>query len=86
MSTPVPKKRPAPEGVGLPGVVSSDIVNWEGNYILDTNTFLIDITSRQTLALSDGQELNGVHGRSLFTHFEVQVRSRGDPGVPYRAD
>jgi hypothetical protein len=35
------KKRPAPEGAGLPGVVPFDIVNWEGNYILDTNTFLI---------------------------------------------
>ena len=38
------KKRPAPEGAGLPGVVPSDIVNWEGNYILDTNTFLIVIS------------------------------------------
>jgi len=37
------KKRPTPEGAGLPGVVPSDIVNWEGNYILDTNTFLIVI-------------------------------------------
>ena len=37
------KKRPAPEGAGLPGVVPFDIVNWEGNYILDTNTFLIVI-------------------------------------------
>ena len=35
------KKRPTPEGAGLPGVVSSNIVNWEGNYILDTNTFII---------------------------------------------
>jgi len=40
---PIAKKRPAPEGTGLPGVVPSDIVNWEGNYILDTNTFLIVI-------------------------------------------
>ena len=39
------KKRPTPEGAGLPGVVPSDIVNWEGNYILDTNTFLI-VTSQ----------------------------------------
>ena len=38
------KKRPTPEGAGLPGVVPSDIVNWEGNYILDTNTFLIVIS------------------------------------------
>jgi hypothetical protein len=37
------KKRPAPEGAGLPGVVPFDIVNWEGNYIWDTNTFLIVI-------------------------------------------
>jgi hypothetical protein len=44
------KKRPAPEGTGLPGVVSSDIVNWEGNYILDTNTFLIVIMSPFPLA------------------------------------
>ncbi len=40
------KKRPAPEGVGLPGVVPFDIVNWEGNYILDTDTFLIVIQPR----------------------------------------
>ncbi len=38
------KKRPVPEGTGLPGVVPVDIVNWEGNYILDTNTFLIVIS------------------------------------------
>jgi hypothetical protein len=27
------KKRPTPEGAGLPDVVPFDIVNWEGNYI-----------------------------------------------------
>ncbi len=42
---PKKKKRPTPEGAGLPGVVPFDIVNWEGNYILDTNTFLI-VTSQ----------------------------------------
>jgi hypothetical protein len=45
------KKRPAPEGAGLPDVVSFDIVNWEGNYILDTNIFLIVINPSRTLAL-----------------------------------
>ena len=39
------KKEAGHEGTGLPGVVSVDIVNWEGNYILDTNTFLIDTTT-----------------------------------------
>ena len=42
----VRKKEAGPEGAGLPGVVPFDIVNWEGNYILDTNTFLI-VTSHR---------------------------------------
>ena len=46
------KKRPTPEGAGLPGVVSSNIVNWEGNYILDTNTFIIVPVPPKTLILS----------------------------------
>ena len=32
-SSPGQKKRPTPEGAGLPDVVPFDIVNWEGNYI-----------------------------------------------------
>ena len=47
----VEKKRPVPEGAGLPDVVPFDIVNWEGNYILDTNTFLIVTMSPFPLAL-----------------------------------
>ena len=73
------KKRPAPEGTGLPGVVSSDIVNWEGNYILDTNTFLIVIMSPFplalffALALLHGQELERVLRSCPCPHLEVQM-------------
>jgi hypothetical protein len=50
------KKRPTPEGAGLPGVVSSNIVNWEGNYILDTNTLNIVIRPPKTLTFSHRQK------------------------------
>ena len=33
LRTPWQKKRPTPEGAGLPDVVPFDIVNREGNYI-----------------------------------------------------
>ena len=80
------KKRPAPEGTGLPGVVSFDIVNWEGNYILDTNTFLIVIVHARTLVLIHSDEQKWVRCSGLRPHFEVQMRACGMPRVTYGAD
>ena len=52
-----------------------NIVNWEGNYILDTNTFLIVIMPRKPLAFSSrkGEKGEGIRGASLLPDLEVQV-------------
>ena len=52
-----------------------NIVNWEGNYILDTNTFLIVITPRKPLAFSSRncEKGEGIRGASLLPDLEVQV-------------
>ncbi len=67
------KKRPTPEGAGLPGVVSSNIVNWEGNYILDTNTFNIVPVPPIPLVFSHREQRIGVRKSTLPHDLEVEV-------------
>ena len=65
-----------------------NIVNWEGNYILDTNTFLIVIMPRKPLAFSSRhrEKREGIRGASLPSDLEVQVRSSCPAGPPDRPD